>query len=275
MIGQAERLYELTGLSNNDKSSKPANLFAFTSGKGGTGKTVICLNLAYSLSKLNKKVLLVDVDSNMANVNILLNEKSKKTLLDFYNGTVSFNELIHVYDKGFDIIYGDSGRLDYSFSINGRIEKLFSELQKVSNRYDYIFLDTGSGIGEDVLSFIRASSTIILVVTPEPTSIMDAYVILKTLKHSGSDAQKFVLVNKASNSDDGLNAFNNLNNASLHFLKEGIKLIGIVEYDNCVVESIMGQQLLLQNFPLSLSARRIRSLAMNFQKKIQVANNNQ
>ncbi len=275
MIGQAKRLYELTGLSNKVETGKPENLFAFTSGKGGTGKTVVSLNFAYSLAKLNKKVLLIDVDANMANINILLNEKSKRTLLDFYNSTVSFNELIHTYSRGFDIIYGDSGRLDYSFSVGDRIERLFDEIKKIAHRYDYIFLDTGSGIGEDVLAFIRSSSKVILVVTPEPTAIMDAYVILKNLKYTDAGTHKYVLVNKATNSDEGLNAFNNLNNASLHFLNEGIKLIGIIEYDSNVVESIMTQQLIAEHYPVSLFARRIRGLAMNFQKKVQVANNNQ
>lgn len=276
MIGQAERLYELNKLrraSGNGNAGCP--IIAFTSGKGGTGKSFTTLNLAYALARVNKKVLVVDLDANLSNINIMLNVKSEITLYHFFRDQALLNELIYKYEPNLHFVFGDSGKSDHPLLDERNIEYLFEQLQEISGKYDYIFLDTAAGAGPDLISILARCSFTVIVTTPEPTSIMDAYVILKLLSKQNDSIAKHIIINKSSSLVEGKSSFENLNKASEHFLKQKLSLLGIIEFGEEVGKSILNQNLLIKNNSQSRVVKEIKVLAGNFVKIKHVANNNQ
>jgi flagellar biosynthesis protein FlhG len=274
MIGQVERVVELNNLKNGKSRKKTVKTIALTSGKGGTGKTFLAVNMAYAISEMNKKVLLIDLDSNLSNVNILLNMNTKKTLNDFFSGKNLLPELITPFENNLHIIFGDSGKLDYDMPREDMIKILFNQLAKVEADYDYIFLDTGAGAHDDTINFLLHSSLNLIVTTPEPTSIMDAYVMVKLLKNGGYTNKNLVIVNKCSTDEEGAMAFSNLNIASKHFLNEDLHFLGLILMDSLIRKSIIDQEVLLKNYQNTKSAGQVRKLSTGLIEFIQMANIN-
>lgn len=278
MIGQAERILELNRLrtqSTQVKKTGRGRMIAFSSGKGGTGKTFISLNTAYALSRLNRKVLLVDMDANLSNINIMLNVKTEKTLVNYFLHKSSLKELVTPFENNLHFIYGDSGRMDFP-SVNQRdLDSFLLELRELGESYDYVLLDIGAGASDDIIYLLKNADSNIIIINPEPTAIMDAYVIIKSLHTSGYTGEKLVVVNKCMNADDGITAFNNLSKAALHFLKEKILLLGIIEHDQSVVKAIMSQELLIKINPRSKASLQVLRITQNLLKNLHMANNNQ
>ncbi len=276
MIGQTERLLELKKLHEREqKKIKRGKIVAFSSGKGGTGKTFISVNTAYALSRLNKKVLIVDMDANLSNINIMLNMTAEKTLLNFYLKKNSLKDLVTVYEPNLHIIFGDSGKLNYPQLKESDIDYLLSALNEISEYYDFILLDISAGATDDIIHLLNGVDKNILITNPDPTAVMDAYVIIKLLHNKGNFDRKLVVVNKSQSNQDGMICFNNINKAATHFLKEELFLLGIVEADNSVIQSVMAQQLHLKLNPHGKTALQLIKLAQNFLKIMQLANNNQ
>ena len=186
MIGQAARIKELINLKStkyNFESECP--VIAFTSGKGGTGKSFISLNLAYALSRKKKKVLLIDLDPNLSSINIMLNVQASSTLFHFFSNQSLLGDLIYKYDSHLHFIFGESGNLDHPILNDSNLRSLFEQLKYLTSTYDYVLLDTASGANEYIFSLLSYPQVNVIVTTPEPTSVMDAYVILKLLNKKG------------------------------------------------------------------------------------------
>jgi flagellar biosynthesis protein FlhG len=166
MIGQAERIIELSKLNPGYISGEKSNIISFTSGKGGTGKTVLSVNTAYSLSKQGKKVLLVDLDSNLSNINILLNVYTENTITNFLEGKKLFSDLIYEHDSNLHVIFGDSGNTEYPKPRIDLIKFIFAQISKIQNDYDFVIIDSAAGIDEDVLTILKNSDLNIIV--PQP-----------------------------------------------------------------------------------------------------------
>lgn len=249
MYGQAERVLEFKRLEAEESRGSRKKIFAFTSGKGGTGKTFLSLNIAYALS-LKKKILFIDLDQNLSNANIMVNEAPVKTLYSFFSGKNLLNELICETYPGLHFIFGDSGKLGYNKRMNSSVNQLFNQLIELESNYDFIFLDTGSGAGEEVFSILLNADVNIIVTNTEPTAIMDAYVMLKLLNGNNYHGEKAILINKCIDSGDGKSAFNNLELATNHFLNEKLNLLGTVDFDRKVSASIIAQELILRSDPL-------------------------
>ena len=276
MIGQTERLYELNYLRRQSlKQTFDCPIIAFSSGKGGTGKSFVILNTAYSLAKLGKKVLLIDVDLNLSNINIMLDIKVEQTLYHYLKDMTDLSGLIYKYLPNLHLLFGDSGKSDHPEMNEANSQKIFNSLREISKGYDVILLDTGSGVGEEVMSFLTYSDYNLIVTTPEPTSIMDAYVVVKLLSKEGIKKNKFLVVNRCQNENEANLAFENLNKASLHFLKESLQLAGWLPYSENASKSILDQKLYMSVNTETHLAKRILSLARRISKIKQVANNNQ
>lgn len=275
MIGQAERILELNKLKTKQKDTdaKRGRIIAFSSGKGGTGKTFICLNFAYALSKLRKKVLIIDLDPNLSNVNIMMNVKAEDTLISYLQDRCALSDLVYKYEPSLHFIFGDSGRVDYPVTKN--LEYLFRDIKELAASYDYVFLDIGAGANEDIIYVLKNADYNIIITNPEPTAVMDAYVIIKLLHNSGSSTDKLIIVNKCYTKDDGQVAYNNLSKAASHFLGEKIFLLGFIDHDVNVNNAIKSQELYLKRHPYSNSATQIMKIVHNLIKIRQVANNNQ
>ncbi len=275
MIGQAERLVELQNLALNNNVRSSQKVYAFSSGKGGTGKTFLSLNLAYSISKQNKKILIIDLDANLSNANILLDVVATKTIYNFFAGIDSLDNLITEVEENFHFIFGDSGKANYPTPTSANVDKFFSQLRVIENDYDYIFLDLGAGADDLIFNFLIRSDFNIVVTTPEPTSVMDAYVVLKLLKFHKYSGQKFVVINKCKSETEGENTLNNLDSASAHFLKEKINCLGFISEDSSVNESIISQRLLTKQLPKSKVSLQILKLSKQLFEYKHMANNRQ
>ncbi len=272
MFGQAERVFELEQLKNKTTSKSFSKIIAFTSGKGGTGKTFISLNIAYAISRSGKKVLFVDLDPNLSNANIMLNVIAAKTIYNFFTGRNLLTELITEYEPNLHFIFGDSGKLDYPKAKPELITQLFLQLRAIQDSYDVIILDTGSGASEDEISILLNADHNVIITTPEPTAVMDAYVIIKLLNSKSSQLEKMVVINKCVEQKDCEVTFNNLSMAAKHFLKEKIKLLGEIEFDGAVSRAITSQEIFYKKFSRSTAGTQIARISKNIYEIVQVAN---
>ncbi|MBL1212543.1 MAG: AAA family ATPase [Ignavibacteriae bacterium] len=275
MIGQAERIIELSKLNTGSGSAGKRNIISFTSGKGGTGKTVLSVNTAYALSKQGKKVLLVDLDSNLSNINILLNVYAENTIANFLEGKKLFSDLIYEHDSNLHVIFGDSGNTEYPKPRIDLIKFIFVQISKIQNDYDFVIIDSTAGIDEDVLTILKNSDLNIIVTTTEPTAVMDAYVVLKFLKKNNILSSSKILVNKCFDNSDADSAEENLKQASIHFLKQEVSFLGKVGFDTDVNKSIINQNILVKENPDNKTSKQIYSLSAQLEKLIQVVNNSQ
>lgn len=272
MIAQIDRVIELRKLSEKKDRLSKGKIFSFASGKGGTGKTVLALNIAYALSTQNKKVLLIDLDSNLSNIDIMLNIIAQKTIGDFYTSRELLNNLITVYEPNLHIIFGDSGQVEYPLPKVELVKYFFSQIEKIIDNYDYVFIDTAAGANENLLNLLSASDYVVMVTNPEPTAVMDAYVVLKFLKTKECSAEKLVIVNKINDKKEGESTFQNLLTATGHFLNEKLIYMGSVPFSQEITKSIVAQKLLLKSSPESRVTKQIAQVSKKFAEIAQVAN---
>ncbi|MBI3125122.1 MAG: AAA family ATPase [Ignavibacteriales bacterium] len=274
MNGQASRLIQLRQLEEREKQFPASKIVSICSGKGGTGKTFFAANFAYQLSGLGKKVLLVDLDLNFSNLNILLNQATQEVISEFFEQKKSLREIVFSYNKNLDLVFGDSGREDYPRVSKEVLDYLFISLSRISDDYDFIILDSSAGADQLTLHQLVRSDYNIIVTSPEPTAVMDAYVIIKLLNSSNYAGEKLVVVNKCSDEEDAGAAFANLSVASKHFLGEEPNFLGSISFDSAVHKSIVHQELLVEVAPQSQPAGEISSIIKRFSTITQVANNN-
>jgi|ERR1035437_2568952 flagellar biosynthesis protein FlhG len=274
MNGQASRLIQLKKLAENERSNSITKTISVCSGKGGTGKTFFAANFAFQLSKLNKKILLIDLDLNFSNLNVIMNKASENSISYFFEQRCSLKELVYNFSKNLDLIFGDSGRLDYPRISEDTIDYFFLSLGKMHNEYDYIIFDSAAGADNLVMHQFSKSQYIIIVTSPEPTAVMDAYVILKLLKENINESEKLIVVNKCNEHEEGERAIGNISTACRHFLGQEINKLGFLSFDNIVHRSIVDQELLLNYNPLSMVAQEILELSNRFLKIEHLANNN-
>ena len=198
-----------------------------TSGKGGVGKTNIALFVAVTLSTARKRVLLMDADLGLANVHILLGIAPKFNISHFIDGECTLEKVICRGPGGIDILPGASGLEKLANLDQGRLEYLQKEFTEIEREYDYLIVDTGAGIGSVVTRFASTTDITLLVMTPEPTSLADAYAMVKVLYEKG--VQKVgVIVNMALSDRDGIETFDRLNALVVKFLKRPLEKFGIL-----------------------------------------------
>ena len=262
MLGQAKRLYELNSLISPKTASAEGNkIISITSGKGGTGKSFIASNIASELSMNGFKVLLVDLDINLANQNVLFNLTTKKSIYHYLTYNQSLEDIIHKKSENLHLIFGESGKIDHPKLSEERINNLITDLKKLSQCYDIILLDTSSGAENTLIQLLLKSDEIIFVTSPEPTSVMDAYVVFKLLKSYGSNIKANVIVNKCFTKHDAQEAFENLEKATKHFLKMDINYLGELNFSEDVVRSIQNQTPIIQSLKVNTVSNQIKSIS--------------
>jgi len=275
MSGQAERVFELQSLKKKAAVYPPFELrkiFAFTSGKGGTGKTFLSVNIALALALMHKKVLLVDFDCNLSNVHILLDVIPDKTLSNYFLNRSLLPELIMKVEPNLSVIFGDSGMQNFPALTNGAIANFFSRIRNLEEAYDFILLDTASGSNKETLEILSHADETIVITSPEPTAVMDAYAVMKLLTSIGYRGEKSIVVNKAENESAADLAFTNLKKAVDHFLNIEVKSFGSIYTDAAVSRSIMAQTPLMKHNPESQAAHQINELASNLINNVHLAN---
>lgn len=275
MNEQGTRIIQLRQMEEFGGRRNSTRVISVCSGKGGTGKTYFAANFSYALSHIGKKVLLVDLDYNFSNINILLNQTADNPLSEFFEQKKSLGDLIISYNNNLHLIYGDSGRDDYPRVSREILNYLFISLNRLTELYDYVVFDSSAGASDLTLYQLIKSDYKIIVTSPEPTAIMDAYVLVKFLSGENAYNDCLVAVNKCMSHEDGRQAFTNLSTATKHFLGVFPEFIGSLHFDSEIHRSIIQQELLIETMPKSRAAAEIMTIAKRFSTIAQVANNNQ
>lgn len=269
---QAETLREMARSSGRNHVSDPPQqglvsdqqgirVISVTSGKGGVGKSNVVSNLAIALSVQGKKVLILDADLGLGNLDVLLGLSPAYNMNHVLNGEKSLSEIIVDGPAGIKIIPAGSGVQEFTSLGQHEKLKLLDELEMLEEKFDIMIVDTEAGISENVTYFSVAAQEIIVVVTPEPTSITDVYALIKLLSTRYSEHHFKVLVNMAKDSEDALEVFRKLANVAGRYLDISLDYLGCVIKDEKVVEAVKRQKAVSELFPESDAAGCFTTLA--------------
>jgi flagellar biosynthesis protein FlhG len=237
-------------ISNNSKM----RVLSVTSGKGGVGKTNFVTNLAYVLSKFGKNVYIFDADIGLANIDVLLGLTPEYNLQHVLNGEKSINEIIVNGPGNIKIFPASSGIQELSELNDEQKIHLLSEFGSLKDEIDFMFIDTGAGISSNVMYFNMAAREKIVVVTPEPTSITDAYAIMKVMSKKYSIDRFKLVANQVKNEAEADELYANLNSVAERFLDVTIDFTGYICKDNHIVKSVRKQKLVTELYPESPSS---------------------
>ncbi len=236
-------------------------VISFTSGKGGVGKTHSVVNTAASLAAQGYSVLILDADLGLANVDVLMGITPKGTLHDVLSGSCAIDDILVQAPGGVAIIPAASGIEEVRGLSAADKMLLMSEIERIASRYDFLLIDTPAGIGPDVMYFNNAASEVVCVVTGEPTSLTDAYALIKVLYSSYGERSFWILVNDIPSEAEAKATFNRLAGAVQKFLGIETRFLGWVESDSRVRESIIERRPIALEYPSSRAAITIGEVA--------------
>jgi flagellar biosynthesis protein FlhG len=233
------------------------------SGKGGVGKSTLALNISMSLCTRGKKVLLMDADLGLANIDIMLGLVPKYNLHHMIQGKKNLKDIIIALPGGLSIIPGGSGITEMANLGENDLKKIMVELGKLDGEFDYMIIDTGAGISNKVVSFLLSADDIIVVTTPEPTSMTDAYGMVKAIARQCLGKNLYLVVNKAADNAEGVLVGEKFKLVCQRFLNLEINVLGHVLNEPMVGEGIRRQRAFIELFPRSQAARHIDNIASN------------
>ena len=242
-----------------------SRVITVTSGKGGVGKSNLAINLAISLSRLGKKVVVLDADFGLANIEVMLGIRPQYNLSDLMFRGKSLSEIITEGPENVGFISGGSGIREMTNLTKEQLINLSSRLSELDRQTDVVIIDTGAGISGNVMEFVVLSGEVLLIATPEPTSITDAYALLKTLNYQPEFTREHchikLIANKVRNEKDGRELFEKLSVVADKFLNISLEYMGAVPSDNNMSKAVMKQQPLSVAYPNSQAARAIDDMA--------------
>jgi flagellar biosynthesis protein FlhG len=256
------------------KSQAVTRVMSFTSGKGGVGKTNTVVNTAIALSRAGRSVLVLDADLGLANVDVLLGIEPRRTIYDVLEGRCNIEEVMVDGPSGISIIPAASGVEQICALTPTQRARLMEAIEGLAYDFDYLLIDTSAGIGPDVLHFNCASGEIICIVNPEPTSLTDAYALIKVLSSTYGERSFSVLVNNVRSEGipveiEAKKVFTRLSRAVERFLQVELKYLGCIPADTAVVEAIRNQRALMEMFPSSPAGRATVAFAKRIDAEFQ------
>lgn len=264
MLDQAEKLrkmmkreqtYDYKDLEENTKT----RIITVTSGKGGVGKSNFVVNLAISLIRQGKKVLIFDADIGMGNDDVLLGIYPRYSIFDVIKGK-EIEDIVVEGPEGVMLLPGGSGLNNIDDLSTDEREVFLTKLEKLEG-FDYILIDTGAGINKSLLAFISCSEELIILTTPEPTSLTDAYSLLKATDHFKIKDKAKIVVNRVFNEEEGGITFNKVKMAVERFLKIEVTYLGYILDDIKIVQSVRKQSPVVIAFPHSDASKCINNIS--------------
>jgi flagellar biosynthesis protein FlhG len=259
---QALKLRELAvaGAFDRPVAAGRSRSIAVTSGKGGVGKTNISLFLAVTLARMNRKVLLLDADLGLANVHILLGVAPRLNLSHVVNGECGIEQIVWKGPNGIDLLPGASGIEAMANIDRTGLSRLRQMLCVMERDYDFLIIDTAAGIGSSVTQLVSQADVPLLVMTPEPTSLADAYAMAKVLFERGAE-RIAVVVNMATSDREGMETFDRLDAIVVKFLKKQVVFYGMLPFDRDVSRYVKKQQLLVMEVPCGRFSEKTQGIA--------------
>lgn len=267
-MDQAENLRTIIK-KKNQKDIENARIIAVTSGKGGVGKSNFSINIAIQLAHMGKRVIILDADFGLANIEVMLGIIPKANLSDIMFNGKEIRDIILDGPEGVRFISGGSGIAKMSNLNTDQIKKLLSKLSKLEELADVIIIDTGAGMSPSVMEFLVASPEIVIITTPEPTSIMDSYALLKSLTmYDGFNAHNTrirIVANRVASSKEGKSLFEKLSMVLKQFLNLDVEFLGIVMRDDTISKAVMKQKPVSIIYPDSVSAHNFYNIAQTLE----------
>lgn len=263
-MDQAQQLRNI--IKNSNKPARPlARIITVTSGKGGVGKSNVAINLAIQFKRMGKRVIILDADFGLANIEIMFGTVPKHNLCDLIYQGKNIKDIITWGPEGVGFISGGSGISGMYNLSRDYLVYIIVNLAELDAIADIIIIDTGAGISDAVMEFLVASGEIILVTTPEPTSITDSYSLLKALnqsqRFSKEDTKVKVVSNRVSSAEEGQQLFNKLNAVVARYLKLPLTYMGAIPQDQMLSRSVMQQSPVSIQYPNAKSVKAFESIA--------------
>jgi len=267
--GKALQLQEMI-----ESSRRPAKVLAVTSGKGGVGKSNISANLAICLAASDEKVLLVDGDISLGNLDIIMDLTSRYTIRHLINGQKRIEEIVQTGPYGLDIICGGSG-LEQLANLNEfQRYRLTNELNKMGDEYDSIIIDTAAGIYKSVAGFCLCSDHTLVVTTPEATAMTDAYAMIKVLSKNNYTGKISLIVNMAETISEGKKTYHQIANVAMRFLDTEVYNAGVLLKDEKLISAVRLRSPVVLSYPKSRISRSLAALAAKLSKSSAVKASN-
>lgn len=273
MNDQAERLRNLVRQDETSPqggvgadSSAGARILTITSGKGGVGKSNFTLNFALQLRSLGHRVLVFDADIGMANIDVLMGASPKYNLYHLLKREKTIGEIICHGHNGVQFIAGGSGFNDLFSLTEEELAYFTDQVMSLSGSVDYILFDTGAGLSKSSFAFIKAAEQTVVVTTPEPTSITDAYAIIKVVHAQQPDVRFQLVVNRVTDKKEGKQTADKIRMVSNQFLQLDIPLLGFISDDSNVSKAVKRQIPFSVLFPETQASKDVKELASRFER---------
>ncbi len=275
MVDQAENLRklmkekktELEEITGKVADQKRTRIISITSGKGGVGKTNIATNLGLAYAKIGKNVIVIDADLGLANVNVVLGTTPQYNLYHVIKKKKSMNDIIIDTSYGIKLVAGASGFSQIANMTEEERKGFINELYALSNA-DIIIIDTSAGISRNVISFLEASDEVIVVTTTEPTSITDAYGIIKTIasENDNCDLSLKMIVNRVSSAEEAKKIAERIINIAGQFLNVKVEYLGYIYNDEAIFQAVIAQTPFLIKSPTSKAASCLNHIVAKLEK---------
>ena len=246
-----------------EEAERPVRVVAITSGKGGVGKTNVTANLAVALAHLGRRVMVLDADLGLGNLDVLLGLTPAHSLADVFAGRKKLAEVVVKGPAGIMVLPAGSGFQDVTALTDYQFRELESEMDTWQDKLDVLLIDTGAGIGRNVTFFAMMAQEIIVVATPEPTSVTDAYALMKVLSTRYQERRFRLLVSQARSVPEGREVYRTLSLVTDRFLNVSLDFLGSVPFDSRLRDAVRRQRALVELFPQSPAGQAFVKLAQD------------
>ncbi|MBE5919266.1 MAG: MinD/ParA family protein [Pseudobutyrivibrio ruminis] len=269
-MDQAQNLRNVIKASNI-RTVEKTKVITITSGKGGVGKSNMAVNLAVWFTRLDKKVIILDGDFGLANVEVMFGTLPKYNLSDVIFKGMSIRDIITTGPMGIGFISGGSGVVGLNNLNREQIAFLVHNLSLLNDLCDILIIDTGAGVSDQVLEFVLASPEVILVSTPEPSSLTDSYSLMKAMykspKYSKDGTNVHLVANKVTSEAEGRAVYEKMNSVVQKFLGGSLDYLGYVAYDSQLEKAVRNQKVVSLEYPTSKATKCFESVASKLLKK--------
>jgi len=261
----ADQEVEPVALKQGSRLTQPKRrdirVLSFTSGKGGVGKTHIVVNLAYALQQLGARVMILDADLGLANVDVLLGLTPQFNMQHVLEGKKTLSDILVQGPAGMTILPASTGVCEVVRISAAQRFHLLDALDELHHDFDYLLVDTGAGISNNVIYFNLAAQDIVIVVTPEPTALTDAYALMKVLANQYSEKRFKIIINAVADDVEAEESFRRLSMVTEQYLNVSLDFFGAIPHDSAFSWAVKQQKPLLELYPATASAGRFYQLA--------------
>ncbi len=263
-MDQAQQLRNIVKLQEQRNISN-AKVITITSGKGGVGKSNMAVNLAVHFRKMGKRVIIFDADFGLANVEVMFGTVPKYNLTKLLEGEMKIEDIITKGPEDIGFISGGSGIVGLNNLNKSQIDYLISNLSYLNELTDVLIIDTGAGVSDSVLDFVLASPEVVLVTTPEPSSLTDSYSLIKALyKNPGfikNGTNIRLVANKVNSRDEAMAVYNKIKTVTTKFLNGEVKYLGMVPQDDTLEKAVRNQKIVSLSYPKAKSTKAFETIA--------------